>query len=127
MLSGKGTLLDDLKQFDNCECYRSLEAQLVMAESEVNELRKYILIARRVKCYDDDLGPYDEVGLVVEEGGAYKLLVYYDKLLEENTVQAPFPSSSIVSSMDKLANRGLIVCPGIKGYSTYKTIVLDTT
>ena len=123
LLSGKGTLLDDLKQFiDDCECYRSLEAQLVTAESEVNELRKYILITRRVKCYDDDLGPYDAVRLVVEEGGAYKLLVY-DKLLEENTVQAPFPSSSIVASLDKLADRGLIVCPGIKGYSTYKTSI----
>ena len=88
----------------------------------MNELRKYILITRRVKCYDDDLGQYDAVRLVVEEGGAYKLLVY-DKLLEENTVQAPFPSSSIVASLDKLANRGLIVCPGIKGYSTYKTSI----
>lgn len=86
----------------------------------MNELHKSILVTRRMKCYDDDLGPYDAVRLVVEEGGAYKLLVY-DKLLEENTVQAPFPSSSIVASLDKLANRGLTVCPGIKGYSTYKT------
>ena len=122
LLSGKGTLLDDLKQFiDDCECYRSLKAQLVMAVSEVNELHKYILVTRRMKCYDD-LGPYDAVRLVVEEGGAYKLLVY-DKLLEENTVQAPFPSSSIVASLDKLANRGLTVCLGIKGYSTYKTSI----
>lgn len=66
--------------------------------------------------------PYDAVRPVVEEGGAYKLLVY-DKLLEESTVQAPFPSSSVVASLDKLANRALSVCPGIKGYSMYKTSI----
>ena len=83
LLSGKGTLLDDLKQFiDDCECYRSLEAQVVTAKSEVNELRKYILITRRVK-YDDDLGLYNAVRLVVEEGGAYKLLVYDKKILSK--------------------------------------------
>ena len=93
LLSGKGALLEDLKRFiDNSECYRSLETQVVTAEYDFNELRRYILVTRRVKCYDDDMGPYDAVRLVVEEDGSYKLLVY-DKLLEENTVQAPFSSS----------------------------------
>ena len=105
MLSGKDSLLDDLKRcIYDCECYRSLEAQLVTAEFEVNELRRYILVTQCVKCYDDDMGPYDAVQLVVDEDGVYKLLVY-DKLLEENTVQAPFPSSSIIVSLDKLTNR----------------------
>ena len=107
MLSGKGTLLEELKRFiDDSECYCSLETQLVTAEFEINELRKYALVTRRVKCYDDDMGPYDAVWLVVEEDGCYKLLVY-DKLLEENIVQAPFSSSSVIGVLDKLANRTL--------------------
>ena len=75
-----------------------------------------------MKCYDDDMGPYDAVRLVVEEDGSYKLLVY-DKLLEENTVQAPFSSSSVIVPLDRLANRTWTVCPGIKGYSAYKTSI----
>ena len=43
--------------------------------------------------------------------------------MEENTVQAPFPSSSIIPSLDKLANHTLTVCPGIKGYTSYKTTI----
>lgn len=122
MLSGKGTL-EDLKLFiDKSECYRSVETQVVTAEFEVNELRRYLLVTRRVKYYDDDMGPYDAVRLIVNDDGGYKLLVY-DKLLEENTVQAPFSSSSITAPLDKLANPSLSVCPGIKGYSIYKTSI----
>ena len=75
-----------------------------------------------MKCYDDDMGPYDAVRLVVEEDGGYKFLIY-DKLLEENTVQAPFPASSIILSLDKMADHTLNACPGIKGYTTYKTTI----
>ena len=66
-----------------------------------------------MKCYNDDLDPYDIVWLIVEDG-VYKVLVY-DKLLEENTVQAPFPSSSITASLDKLANRTLSGNKGVLG------------
>ena len=123
LLLGKCALLEDLKQFvDKPECYRFLETQVVTAEFKVNELRRYLLVTRHVKYYDDDVGPYDALRLVVDEDGVYKLLVY-DKVLEENTVQAPFSSSSIIASLDKLANPSLSVCPGIKGHSIYKTSI----
>ena len=86
---------------------------MVTAEFEVNELHRYILVTRCVKCYNDDLGPYDAVWLVVEDG-VYKVFVY-DKRLEENSVQAPFPSSSITASLDKLANRTLSGNKGVLG------------
>ena len=55
-------------------------------------------------------------------GGGRRWVLVHDKLLEENTVQAPFSSSSIIGVLDKLANQTLTVCPGIKAYS-YKTSI----
>ena len=47
--------------------HHSLKAQLVMGEFEVNVLCRYILVTQHVKCYDDDMGPYDTVWLVVQK------------------------------------------------------------
>ena len=74
------TLLEELKQFlDVTETYHSLEALLVTAGVEVNELRKFMLVSRSVKSYDEDMGPYDALQMMVGEDDSYKCMISFWK------------------------------------------------
>ncbi len=102
------------------ECYSSLKVEDVQADVGNNQIRRFLTVNRSLMCYDDDLGPYHGLRLNISENGNYKLLVY-DKLLEEDVVSVPIsPTSAIVSSLNILASKSHIVCPGVKSYYVYK-------
>lgn len=109
-----------LKRFiEEAEEYTSLTAEVATTDVGNNTLKNFLILSRKLKCYDDDVGPYDVVRLVVTEDGSYRLLAY-DNLLEENVVTTPVKASCIVTTLNKLMDRSWVVCPGIKGYSVYK-------
>ena len=109
-LAGKSTVLDDLKQFiEHTPSYSSLIAQSVTAEVGVNTLRNFLVVSRKVKSYNHQIGPYDAMKLVVKEDGCYILLVF-DQSIEEGTVQTPLSSSSILQALNKLAEQTWIFC-----------------
>lgn len=84
-----------------------------------NKMKHFLVISRKLKAYDNELGPYDALKVVVREDCMYKLIAY-DKVVEENAATIPLASSSIIQSLEKLANTALVACPGIEQYSTYK-------
>uniref|UniRef100_A0A1X7UZT1 Uncharacterized protein n=1 Tax=Amphimedon queenslandica TaxID=400682 RepID=A0A1X7UZT1_AMPQE len=72
-----------------------------------------------MKSYEDSIGPYDALRLVVTDNGSYKFFIY-DSVIEDSVVTVPFENSSVIATLNKLADCSWIVCPGIKGYSVYK-------
>ena len=112
-------ILDCLKQFVEEEGYSSLMVVLARADVGGNKVKQFVVISRKLKCYDDQLGPYDALRLVVSEDCKYRLLGY-GKTLEENLLVLPLSSSCIIQSLDKLADDSWTACPGIQGYTTYK-------
>ena len=115
--------LHHLKSYiDECEDYFSLNADVVTADAGKNRIQNFLIVTRKLKSYDDDIGPYDAVRLVVNEDGCYRLLAH-DSLLEDSTISTPFHTSSVVDILNKLADCAWVVCLGIKGYSVYHTSI----
>ena len=86
-------------------------------------LQRYVVVSRRIKAFDESVGPYDSLRLVVEEGGEFRLLSH-DKSLVEGVVTLPIvPTSNFHEAVEKLANEKWAVCPGVKDYSTYKSSI----
>lgn len=78
-----------LKRFiEEAEEYASLTAEVATTDVGNNTLKNFLILSRKLKRYDDDVGPYDVVRLVVTEDGSYRLLAY-NNLLEENVVTTP--------------------------------------
>ena len=112
--------LQKLKLFvEESKVHSSLTCETVTADIGNNKVKSFLIITRKLKRYDDDIGPYDDMRLVVTEDGSYKLLAS-DNLLEENVVNTPFNESCIIPLLNQLSDHSLVVCPGIKGYSEYK-------
>ena len=115
--------LHHLKSYiDECEDYFSLNADVVTADAGKNRIQNFLIVTRKLKSYDDDIGPYDAVRLVVNEDGCYRLLAH-DSLLEDSTISTPFHTSSVVDILNKLSDCTWVVCLGIKGYSVYHTSI----
>ena len=67
-----------------------------MVTTEVsNKLQRYLGVTRKLKVFDDVLGPHDPLRLLVADDWQYRLLLY-EKALEEGTVQSPITHSSIL-------------------------------
>lgn len=116
---GRASLFDEVKTVVKSQ-YPKLEVIFVTAEAP-SKLERYLLITRRLKVYDEDIGPHDAVQLTVAEDGQYKLMAY-EKPLEEGSIQSPFVASSL-PILGKLGDVEWVVCPGVKGYSTYKSCI----
>lgn len=115
--------LHQLKSFmDEWESYSSLNADVVTADTGKNKIQTFLMVTRKLKSYDEDIGPYDAVRLVVNEDGCFRLLVH-DSLLEDSRITNPLQKSSVVDVLDKLADCTWTVCLGIKGYSVYHTSI----
>ena len=71
---GRASLFDEVKTVVKSQ-YPKLEAIFVTAEAP-SKLERYLLITRRLKVYDGDIGPHDAVQLTVAEDGQYKLMAY---------------------------------------------------
>ena len=99
--------------------YSSPMVVLVRAVVGGNKVKQFLVISSKVKCYDEQLGPYDALRLIICEDCKYRLLGY-DKTLKENLIVNPLPSSCIVQSMDKLSDNSWTACLGIQGYTIYK-------
>ena len=63
----------------------SVDVKLVKSDLGNN---KFLTVSRELMCYDDHLGPYDALNLIVTVDGSYRLLVC-DKTLEENVISPP--------------------------------------
>ena len=116
---GIASLFDEVKTVVKSH-YPKLEAVVVTAEAP-SKLERYLLITRKLKAYDEEVGPHDALRLTVAESGQYKLMAY-EKPLEEGTIQTPFGVSSL-PILGKLGSAEWLVCPGVKGYSTYKSCI----
>lgn len=70
--------------------YPTLEAAVVTAKStSPSKLYSYLLITRKLKAYDEEVGSHDALRLVIAEDGQYKLMTY-EKTLDTGTVSTPF-------------------------------------
>lgn len=120
---GKQSVLVDLKHFlEESTTYSTLEAQLVKAETELNKVRKFVIVSRKLKCFDPKIGPYDAIKVIVKEDGRFSLQAY-DKVIEEGNVEQPFASSyAFMSVLQRMANplQVIHVCKGIHDYSSYQ-------
>ena len=54
-----------------------LETTSITAEMEFNEIKKYLVITGNIKSYDEHIGPYDALKIIVEESWKYKVIAYY--------------------------------------------------
>ena len=82
-------ILDCLKRFvEETEGYSNLMVVLARADVGGNKVKQFVVISRKLKCYDDQLGPYDALRLVVSEDCKFRLLGY-GKTLEENLLVLP--------------------------------------
>ena len=71
-------LLDHVKSY--VEAKYQLDASIVKAETS-NEVQRYVVVSRRIKAFDESVGPYDSLRLVVEEGGEFRLLSHDKSLI----------------------------------------------
>ena len=115
--------LEKLKYYvavEEVDTYSSLSVELVKADVGNNTLKYFLLITRKLKSYDEQLGPYDALRLIVGEDGSYKLLSH-GRALEESVVTPPFNASCILQTLSQLEpDEPWVVCPGIRGYSAYR-------
>ena len=98
-------LLDGLERYlvsQEATIFSSLSFEPVKADVGNNILKRFLLITRKLKSFDDQLGPYDAVKLVVNEDGCYKLICH-GRCMEENVVSPPFNASCILLTLGKLA------------------------
>ena len=72
---GIHSLLDSTKLFVTSK-YITLDAQIVKAAVDTNKVARFLVIARKVRCYDSRYGPYDSQKVVVKENGSFVLIVY---------------------------------------------------
>ena len=115
--------MDELQSFIKCsEKYRLLEATSNTAEIEFNVIKTYLVITRNIKSYDEHIGPYDALKIIVEESGKYKMIAYY-KVLQEDIVELPITSNKITAALDILVTQNMGICPGISGYSVFKNSI----
>ena len=56
--------------------YPQLEANIVTAATADGKLKRFVMVTRRVKVDDTELGPHDAVKLLVDDTGHYRFLVY---------------------------------------------------
>ena len=77
-----------------------------------NKLEQFLVVTRKLKSYDNDIGPYDAVRVVVREDSSYRLVVN-ETPVEINTFVMPVESSCIVSPLSRVADHSWVVCPGI--------------
>ena len=119
---GCNDLLNEFQQVVKDQ-YHDRKLDVSMATADVNnELRRYLLVSRKIKAFDEDMGPHDSIKVVVEEDGKYKLSSL-DKCLEEGLAKLPFAGSDLSQAIERLCDEKWIVCPGIKPYSTYKSSI----
>ena len=76
------------------------------------------MVSRKVKEFSDLLGPYEGVRLMVESDESYKLYVY-DCINEQGSCLGVINSENTVLS--KLNDGDTVCCPGVAGYSCYKS------
>lgn len=93
-----------------------------MEAQSSNEVKRYVLIVRRMKSDDDIVGPHDALRLVVRETGEYRLSSY-DRSLQEGQLVSPIEWSDLPKVMEKLIDQKWVVCPGVKTYSSFKASI----
>uniref|UniRef100_A0A1X7UN32 Uncharacterized protein n=1 Tax=Amphimedon queenslandica TaxID=400682 RepID=A0A1X7UN32_AMPQE len=81
-----------------------------------NIMKQFLIVTRKLESYDDQLGPYDVLRLIISEDGCYKLICY-GKPFAEGAVSVPYEESPITELLHQLLNE---TCPGINGYSAFK-------
>ena len=101
--------------------YSSLSLDLVKANMGNNIIKPFLIVTRKLKSYDDQLGgrPYDALRLIISEDGCYKLICY-GKSVAEGGVSVPYEESPITELLQQLLNEVWVTCPGINGYSAFK-------
>ena len=104
--------------------YSDITSVLVQAEVELNKLKRYLVITRRIKSYSKHMGPIDAFRVIVEETGYVRFLVY-DRLIEEANIAQPTISNSpeFIEMLKKINDRSLLACPGINNYLDYKNSI----
>ena len=117
-------LLDEVNSYVEYKYHdKQLDTSIVKAETSPNEIRRYVVVSRRLKAFDEAVGPHDSLRMVVGEDGGFRLLSY-DKSLEEGVLTLPIvPTGDFHKAIEKLASERWVVCPGVKGYSTYKNSI----
>ena len=98
--------LEKLKYYvavEEVDTYSSLSVELVKADVGNNTLKYFLLITRKLKSYDEQLGPYDALRSIVSEDGSYKLLSH-GRALEENVFTLPFNASCILQTLSQPAS-----------------------
>ena len=118
---GCNHLLNELQQVVKDQI-RDKKLDVSIATAEVNELRHYLLVSRKKKAFDQDMGPHDSIKLVVEGDGKYKISSL-DKCLEEGLAKLHFAGSDLSQAIERLYDEKWIVRPGIKRYATYKSSI----
>ena len=116
---GGASLFDEVETVVKSQ-FQKLETAVVIAESP-SKLSRYLLVTRKLKVYDEDVGPHDALRLVVAESREYKLMAY-EKTLQEGTIETPFTASSL-PILGRVGDAEWVVCRGVKGYSTYKSSI----
>ena len=72
-------------------------------------------MSRKMKAFDETVGPHDSLRVVVREDGGFTLSSY-DKNLEEGMVTLPIVlTGDFRKAVEKLATEKWVVCPGVKG------------
>ena len=116
---GTTSLFDEVEAFVRAHS-KILETSVVTTEVS-NKLQRYLVVTRKLKVFDDVVGPHDALRLLVAEDGHYRLLLY-EKALEEGTVQSPITHSGM-PILEKLEDAQWIICPGVKSYSSFKASI----
>ena len=66
-------LLDEVNSYAEVKNHKKqLDTSIVKAERE-NEVRRYVVVSRKMKAFDETVGLHDSLRLVVREDGGFKL------------------------------------------------------
>lgn len=111
--------------------FKSLEARLLYVDSEpkkspaptpsCSSRLPFLEVSRKMKSYEESVGPFDRIKVVFEGTLQFKIYVYSD-LLEKGTITSPDDAPSLIA-LKKMDDSNVFVCNGIDNYSSYRPSV----
>ena len=94
-----------------------MDTKIETVELQQNQLKKFLVIGRRIKGYEAETGPVEIVRLVVDCNLQFKVYVYME-VVEAGSLMNAHDITSLVI-LHKLNDENYFICPGVNNYSTY--------
>ena len=99
-------------------CFKSLDARIVLVETEYNQLCQFLEVAIKTKHLDANIGPLETVRVVFDRRMHFKVY-FFAELIEMGTLQAVDDVANL-TILKKMNSNDFITCSGVKEYSEYK-------